>query len=116
MATRNIACQECGKPASDARKTQAFCCTGCRVVFNNRRKTRGADAYDLIRALRRERSTAKSMNIWTELCRLELSWDIEDKAARPGRRSYIKPEAALAHLYDKGALHRGDVLVKGKSS
>jgi hypothetical protein len=62
--------------------------------------------------LRRERDVAKRMNIWTEICRLELIWQQEDEIERPERRSYVPPSEALAHLYDKGSLQRGDVLVK----
>lgn len=112
MTTRHIGCQECGKLASAARTSQFFCGSDCRVAFNNRRKVRGADAYDLFRALRRERSEAKRLNLWTELCRLELQWEEDDRKSRPGRRSYVRPTVALANLYDKGALQRGEVLVK----
>ena len=111
MTVSDIACLECKTAVSDARKGQGFCCDACRHGFNNRRKRRGADAYDILRALRRERSTAKRLNLWTELCRLELGWQIEDEAERPGRRSYVPPAQALDNLYNKGALQRGDVLV-----
>ncbi|MDK2769930.1 MAG: hypothetical protein KYX69_19705 [Sphingomonas sp.] len=120
MTASDIACLECETAVSDARKGQGFCCDACRSAFNNRRKRRGADAYDIFRALRRERSTAKRLNLWTELCRLELKWQMEDEAERPGRRSYVPPDQALANLYDKGALQRGDILVNsyfsGRSS
>lgn len=71
---------------------------------------RGAELYDLFRALRRQRSEAKRLNIWTEICRLELAWQMEDDKMRPGRRSYMQPEKALANLFDKGSLSRGDIL------
>ncbi len=104
-------CQECGNPISGRRKPALFCSPVCRQVFNNRRMQRGAELYDLFRALRRERSEAKALNIWTEICRLELNWQIEDEKVRPGRRSYMPPKKALAILRDKGSLHRGEVLV-----
>jgi len=77
---------------------------------------RGAEMYDLFRALRRERPLAKLLNIWTELCRLELKWQEEDEAQRPGRRSYTPPKRALDQLYDKGALQRGELLVRGHAT
>jgi predicted nucleotidyltransferase component of viral defense system len=85
------------------------------MSFNNRRMKRGAEMYDLFRALRRERSQAKELNIWTELCRLEKKWNDEDEAERDGRKAYMPPQKALANLLDKGSLPRGEILVKGKA-
>lgn len=73
---------------------------------------RGAELYDLFRALRRDRGVAKEMNLWTQLCRLELKWQQEDEVARPGRISYMPPAKAIMILFDKGSLQRGEVLVK----
>lgn len=103
-------CQNCGSPITARRNGQEFCKPSCRQAFNNRRMQRGAEMYDLIRALRRERDTAKELNIWTELCRLELGYQIEDEKERPGRRSYMPPKKALAILKDKGSLPRGELL------
>lgn len=110
MATHEHCCLECSKPLSTRRKGKEFCNASCRQRFNNRRMQRGAELYDLFRALRRERSKAKAMNLWTEICRLELGWNMDDEKKRPGRRSYMPPSKALANLYDKGALQRGEVL------
>lgn len=104
-------CQECGKSYQSARRGQEFCSNQCRQDFNNRRMQRGAELYDLFRALRRDRTTAKEMNLWTQLCRLELKWQQEDEAARPGRRSYMPPAKAMMILFDKGSLQRGEVIV-----
>jgi len=93
-----------------AREGQEFCGRACRQDFNNRRLQRGADMYDLFRALRRERTTAKEMNIWTMMCRLEHKWQQEDERQRPNRRSYMPPKKALENLLDKGSLPRGEVL------
>jgi hypothetical protein len=79
-------------------------------VFNNRRMRRGAEVYDLFRAIRRERSDAKALGLWTEMCRLELRWQEEDEAERPGRRSYMPPRTALSNLRDTGRLAIGEVL------
>lgn len=106
-------CQECGN-AFQSKKQALFCCAPCRQAFNNRRMQRGAELYDLFRTLRRERSEAKRLNIWTQICRLELKWQEDDEQKRPGRRSYMPPEKALANLFDNGSLSRGEVLVKGR--
>ena len=105
-------CTECGGVISDRRKGQQFCKPACRQTFNNRRMQRGAELYDLFRALRRERADAKTLNLWTQLCRLELKWQTEDETARPGRRSYMPPAKAIMILLDKGSLQRGEVLAK----
>lgn len=111
-------CQECGNHISGRVRGnhvsrvpgKLFCSTPCRQTFNNRRMQRGADIYDLFRALRRERSEAKRLNIWTEICRLELGWQQEDETERGGRKSYMPPRKALDLLRDKGSLPRGDLL------
>lgn len=105
-------CQECGGPIGERRKGQLFCSPLCRQTFNNRRMQRGAELYDLFRALRRERADAKELNLWTQLCRLELKWQAEDETDRPGRRSYMPPAKAIMILLDKGSLQRGEVLAK----
>lgn len=110
--TKLQVCQECGQPLTARRAGQEFCKPACRQTFNNRRMQRGAELYDLFRAMRRERADAKGMNLWTEMCRLELKWQTEDDAARPGRRSYMPPQKAITILKDKGSLPRGEVLVK----
>lgn len=103
-------CQECGNRISDPQREQLFCSAPCRQTFNNRRMKRGAELYDLFRALRRERGKAKELNLWTQICRLELEWQMQDEAQRPGRKSYMPPEKALANLLDKGALQRGEIM------
>lgn len=105
-------CQECGSAIIGRRSGQGFCKPSCRQAFNNRRMQRGAELYDLFRALRRERGVAKEMNLWTQLCRLELSWQQQDDAERPGRRSYMPPAKAITNLLDRGSLQRGEVLNK----
>lgn len=105
-------CLECSAPITARRIGQEFCSPTCRQKFNNRRMQRGAEIYDLLRALRRERSEAKALNIWTQICRLELKYQTEDEQERPGRRSYMPPKKALAILHDKGSLQRGEILQK----
>lgn len=108
MTASRSHCQECNEPVTG--KRGRFCSTPCRQAFNNRRMQRGAQAYDLFRAIRRERDVAKQLGLWTELCRLELGWQEEDQKERPGRRSYVDPKVAVAHLLDTGALPRGEIL------
>lgn len=78
--------------------------------WNNRRMQRGAELYDLFRALRRDRAAAKELRLWTQLCRLELAWQEEDQRERPGRPSYAPPSRALDALLDKGSLQRGEIV------
>lgn len=107
MTASHNECKECGTPVSGRGKE--FCCTPHRMAFNNRRMQRGAEMYDLFRALRRERETAKTLGLWAEICRLEKKYNDEDQRERPGRRSYVEPKRALANLTDKGSLPRGIV-------
>lgn len=111
MTTPANVCQECGNALTATRQPERmFCSPVCRQTFNNRRMQRGAEIYDLFRALRRERSEAKRLNLWTKICQLELSWNIEDEKQRPGRKSYVEPKKALANLVDKGSIPRGEVI------
>lgn len=112
MTAATHECLECGNRITVRRRSKLFCSPHCRQAFNNRRMARGAEIYDLFRALRRERSEAKRLNLWTEICRLERSWQDEDEIKRPGRRSYMPPKKALANLLDKGSIPRGQTLVK----
>jgi len=111
MTSTMIDCLECGNACSKGRQPdKLFCSPSCRLSFNNRRMQRGAEIYDLFRALRRERVEAKRLNIWTHICRLELAWQMEDEETRSGRKSYMPPKKALANLLDKGSLQRGDII------
>lgn len=115
MADKLHRCPECNDPIASRRIGQEFCKPSCRQSFNNRRMQRGAELYDLFRALRRERGDAKALNLWTQLCRLELQYQTEDDATRPGRRSYMPPKKALANLTDKGSLPRGEILQRSRA-
>ena len=105
-------CHECGSVITSPRRGQEFCCTTCRQTFNNRRMQRGAELYDLFRAMRRNRKDAQALAVWTAMCRLELQWQQEDETTRPGRKSYMPPRKAISNLLDKGSIPRGEVLVK----
>lgn len=107
MPASHQECRECGTPVSSSDKE--FCCKEHKQAFHNRRSRRGAELYDLFRAMRRERDAAKALGLWAEMCRLEKKYNDEDQRERPGRRSYIEPKRALANLADKGSLPRGTV-------
>ncbi|TIT90380.1 MAG: transcriptional regulator [Mesorhizobium sp.] len=112
MIATHKGCLECGKPWNERKPGREFCCSACRLAFNNRRMKRGAEMYDLFRAMRRERDQAKLLGIWAEMCRLELRWQQEDDLQRPGRRSYMPPRKALTNLRETGRLPIGDVVAK----
>ena len=105
-------CAECGAPFARKRITEEFCSTKCRKTFNNRRATRGAQLYDLFCAMRRERDVSKDIGVWSEMCRLELMWHLEDEKTREGRKSYVPPKKAIGRLLDRGAIPRGELLQK----
>lgn len=106
--TKRRECRECGQPfqVNAAAPHGMFCGAPCRKTFNNRRQVRGAELYDLFRAVRRERADAKAMSLWTAVCRLEEKWQEEDDRERPGRRSYAPPAEALTKLVDAGRISR----------
>ncbi|RUX03174.1 MAG: transcriptional regulator [Mesorhizobium sp.] len=112
MTARHNGCLECGKLFNDRRAGRLFCSGACRLAFNNRRMKRGAEMYDLFRAMRRERDEAKLLGLWAEMCRLELRWQQEDQEERPDRRSYMPPRKALANLRETGRLPIGDIVAK----
>lgn len=99
-------CRECVVSFTPTRITEHFCSTACRRAFNNRRAMRGAELYDLFRAVRRDRSQAKQARLWTDLCRLEECWQEEDERERPGRRSYVPAKEAVMRLMDQGRISR----------
>lgn len=87
-------CRECGEHFGKARDhEQLFCSSACRTSFNNRRKQRGADLYDLFMTMRYERGTAKLLGVWAILCRLAQDWNEDDKAE--GRKSYLPARRVL---------------------
>lgn len=77
-------CSECGTEFKRAAVGQEFCSTPCRTTFNNRRKTRGADLYDLFMTLAYDRKNRKG--VWTAMSRMAKAWHEEDKKA--GRKSF----------------------------
>jgi len=73
-------CNEC-RQAYEAKKVSArFCGAACRSTFNNRRKVRGAELYDLFMAQRHDRKAAQEAGVWKRLCRLAQSYKAQDDA------------------------------------
>lgn len=103
-------CLECSAPLTPSRRgnPRRFCSAQCSKTFENRRRSRGAALYDLFRVMRRERDTAKRLNIWTEMCRLELSWNDRDEGKRTWKPAMMALEDIAYHhplpttnLYEK---------------
>jgi hypothetical protein len=85
------ACLECGaslRPSGHGGNVRDFCCHACGVKFNNRRRTRGAELYDLFMAQRYSREEAESEGAWNLMCRMAQSFKAQDDAQRDGRRSW----------------------------
>lgn len=101
-------CRECktelGSGPNGYKASAVFCGIPCKAKWNNRRKNRGADIYDLWMAMRYERDEAKRLGVWKEMCRLSEKWHDEDVAA--GIKSYEMPEIVIGRLMDSGRLMR----------
>lgn len=87
-------CRECGSEFKKVRDhEQLFCSSACRTSYNNRRKQRGADLYDLFMTMRYERDEAKALNVWSVMCRMGQDWNDEDK--NESRKSYLPARRVL---------------------
>jgi hypothetical protein len=94
------ACLDCGGPRSansQSSKTRRgeFCSIACRDAFNNRRKARGAELYDLYMAHRFDRANAQALGVLQAMNRMASNWREEDKARRDGRRSWRQTRDVL---------------------
>ncbi len=89
-------CLECGEPMEGVQKRgKEFCCSACRLTFNNRRLQRGALVYDLFMALRFDREMSKALKVWSLLTRLAKQFRDEDVHRRGGRRSWQPPQRVI---------------------
>lgn len=98
-ASRQRCCSECGGEftAQVGRGGFAeFCSDACRSAFKNRRALRGAAIYDLFMTLRYERSVARKLHVWRQLCRLAMDFRLEDHQQRAGRKSWRAAADVLA--------------------
>lgn len=87
-------CAECGERFGSNRRDAEFCSTECRKKYNNRRAQRGAELYDIVMAWRFGDGEGRINEARDLLCSLVSGYNEQDKAARPGRRSYMKYKQA----------------------
>jgi hypothetical protein len=92
VTDRVHACLECGE---DCWTKGDFCSPDCRVDFNNRRKARGSEIYDLYMAFRYERKLSVALGVWQAIARLAAKFRDEDRRERGGRRSWRRPGDVL---------------------
>lgn len=90
MALEPRVCRECGTEFQPKVPHAEFCCSPCRLAFNNRRMQRGAELYDLFMVMRYERGAAKALGLWAIMCRMAQAWRAEDDRQRGGRKSWAK--------------------------
>jgi len=91
MNKRPHACLECGGECGKGE----FCGSACRTAFNNRRKARGAELYDLFMVHRFDRTKAQQLRVLQAMNRLASNYRKEDHAKRASRRSWRRPEDVL---------------------
>lgn len=97
-------CLECGKPYASHRAEQVYCSEACNTRFNNRLKDRGPAVYQLLMAIRFERSLAAKLKLWSRLCALCSDYREQDLKERAGRHSWRHPLFVLArvsHIFSK---------------
>lgn len=87
-------CQECGAEF-EAKRGKLFCSSPCRMKFNNRRRDRGAELYDLMMANRFERDRANGKNLLTLMSSLASAYRDADKTLRNGRFSWADLDEVL---------------------
>jgi hypothetical protein len=72
-------CQVCGKEFKSAIAHARFCSARHKVIFNNIRRTRGAQLYDFFMTLRYDRERAQKLDVWSCLCALAMTFREADK-------------------------------------
>lgn len=80
-------CRECGTAFEKRHRTALFCTSACKQRFNNRRRERGAELYDMAMAGERDIVT-----------RLLSAYKAADKAQRGGRPSYQDSDMAMTRI------------------
>ncbi len=74
-------CFETGKPLPEtAQPTVRFIDADARQAWNNRRKVRGAQLYDMFMAYRYQRGVGKTLKLFSLMCKVAAEWRAEDKA------------------------------------
>jgi hypothetical protein len=105
IKTKVKCCRECQTALPTGLKRSAiFCGIPCKARWNNRRKNRGADLYDLWMAMHYDRDDAKKYGVRSELCRMAERWNDQDW--KTGIQSYEKPGVVIARLKDTGRMPR----------
>lgn len=99
-ATLKAPCMECGASLTINGRRGAvpkFCCEPCRMAFNNRRRQRGAELYDLFMANNWERGAPYRTDgsLRRAMGRLVSRWRDEDHRERSGRQSWGDAREAL---------------------
>lgn len=97
-------CLECDDQFKAEVKTATFCSTAHRTTFNNRRKERGAELYDLLMACRFERQASRrdptnqdaKPSVFTMLYRMARQFRDQDIEQRNGRKSWRPARKVLA--------------------
>ena len=103
-------CRECGDAytvtlGGKGRERGVFCSTEHSRMFANRAMLRGQQVYHLFRNLRRHRSEAKRLGVWTAMCQLETMWEDEDRKAGRKTKSYKPAKEELDYLFHARDLH-----------
>ncbi len=101
-------CLECSDPIINRQRGARFCSPACQKMFGNRAMVRGAAFYHLIRAHRRERDKSKQLNLWTQICRLELYYNDIDA----GKRTYLPPELVLSDIAAQDMIPSTNLYIK----
>lgn len=87
-------CLECAASLAEKDYRAEFCGTVCRKAWNNRRMVRGAELYDLFYSLRYDRDKAKTLGLWSAMCKLAQKWRDEDRVSER-TRTCRRPEDVL---------------------
>ncbi len=98
-------CQECGVEFEAKTSRARFCATSCRTRFNNRRKERGAELYDLFMPHRYDRAESEARGNWSMMCSRAAAYRQEDLNRRDGRVSWdltVYDRLPLARAADAG--------------
>lgn len=87
-------CAECGEPVGASnRYDKKFCSTVCGSAWNNRRKQRGADLYDLVMNICCDRKAARAVKAISLMWRMAANWRDEDRAR--GLKSYASLDEVM---------------------
>ncbi len=103
-------CRECGDAytatlGGKGRDNLYYCSPICGRTFVNRAMSRGQQIYHLFRNLRRHRSEAKKLGVWTAMCQLETMWEDEDRANGRKTKSFKTAKEELDYLFHARDLH-----------